>query len=285
MKTQRETPIPEEKIKSIRELSELIKNKRTVLIASIKNIPASQFQEIGKKLRGKAIIKVPKKNLIFKAIDSSGNEAVKKIKEQIGESMAILFSDLDCFELALELIKNKSPAKAKAGQLAPEDIRIDAGATDLILGPAVSELGALGIEIQIEKGKIHIKKPKTIVEEGGKISKSAADVMNKLDIKPFSIGLVPLCAFDTKEGKLYLNINIDKEGTLDKLKSAYGKALPFAVEIGYVSKDTIGFLLQKAEMHKKALGKFAGAGKESKEEEKEETKKENKSVGEEKDEK
>ena len=52
--------IPEGKTKTVKELVELMKKKKTVLIASIKNIPASQFQEIGKKLRGKAIIKVPK---------------------------------------------------------------------------------------------------------------------------------------------------------------------------------------------------------------------------------
>jgi len=256
MKTARENPIPEEKIKSLEELAELIKTKKTILIASIKNIPASQFQDIGKKLRGKAIVKVPKKNLIFRAIDSSRNEVVKKLKEQIKESVAILFSDLDCFDLALELTQNKSPAKAKAGQLAPRDIEVEAGATELVPGPAISELGALGIEIQIEKGKIHIKKPKTIAEEGKKISSNAAEVMNKLDIKPFSIGFIPLSAFDTQEGKLYLNINIDKEKTIEELKESFGRALPFAVEIGYITEDTIKFLIGKAGMHEKALEKF-----------------------------
>lgn len=53
--------VPAYKIKTVKELSDLIKNKRTVLVASIKNIPGSQFQEISKKLRGKARVKVPKK--------------------------------------------------------------------------------------------------------------------------------------------------------------------------------------------------------------------------------
>ena len=72
------TPIPEYKKETVKRLAELVKTKKTILIASIKNIPASQFQEIGKKLRGKVIVKVPKKNLIFRAIDLSGGEAVKK---------------------------------------------------------------------------------------------------------------------------------------------------------------------------------------------------------------
>lgn len=242
----RETPIPESKLKIVSELSDLIKKKKTILIASIKNIPGSQFQEIGKKMRGKAIVKVPKKNLIFRALDGAGNNAVKELKEQIGDSIAVLFSDLDSFDLAGELLSSTSPAKAKVGQEAPEDIEIPAGMTELVPGPAISELGALGIQIQIKEGKIEIKEPKIVAKAGAKISAGAADIMGKLDIKPFKIGFIPLCAFDTQENKLYLEIKIDKEGTLEELKYAYGKALPFAVEIGYVSEDTIKLMLQKA---------------------------------------
>jgi len=253
MNAKRQNPIPERKLKLVDELSELIKNNRTIMIASIKNIPASQYQEIGKKLRGKAIIKVPKKNLIFRAIDSADNETVQKLKEQITESVALLFSDLDAFELAGELSKNKSPAKAKAGQEAPEDIEVQAGPTELMPGPAISELGAVGIQVQIEKGKISIKASKVIAKEGEKISSAAADIMAKLDIKPFSIGFEPLSAFDTQENKLYLELKIDRAGAIEDLKKAHGKALPFAVEIGYSTPDTIKFLLSKAHSHGKAL--------------------------------
>ena len=255
MKTKRHHPIPARKTEAVKELSKLIKDSRTVLLASIKDIPGSQFQEIVKKLRGKAVVKVPKKNIVFRAIDSSGNDSVKKLKEQFQNSIAFLFSDMDSFDLALDLEKSKSPAKAKPGQEAPEDIEVQAGPTELVPGPAISELGALGIQIQIEKGKINIKEPKIIAKKGQKISQGAADIMAKLDIKPFSIGFSPLSAFDTKNGKLYLNIKIDSEGTLAELKSAYGRALPFAVDIGYLSDDTIKFIIGKAASHERRLVK------------------------------
>ena len=257
--------VPENKKKIVQELSDLIKNKRTVLVASIKNIPASQFQKIAKNLRGKAIVKVPKKNLMFRAFDASENEEIKKLKDQIKNSVAILFSDLESFDLAADLLNNTSPAKAKAGQEAPEDIGVDAGPTDLMPGPAISELGNLGIQIQIEKGKIHIKAPKVITKQGEKISTGAADIMNKLDIKPFRVGFIPLSSFDTKEGKLYLEIKVDKEKTLEELKTSYSQSLALAVEIGYASKDTIKFLIAKAGAHEKVL---AGLAKEEPKEEK-----------------
>jgi len=272
-------------VKTVEDLKNLIETKKTILIASIKNLPASQFQEISKKLRGKAIVKVPKKNLILRALDSSSKEAIKDLKEKLEDSIAILFSDLDSFELAGELSSNKSPAKAKAGQEAPEDIEVSAGPTDLVPGPAISELGALGIQIQIEKGKITIKEPRVIAKEGEKISSGAADVMNKLDIKPFSVGFIPLCAFDNEEGKFYSELKIDKEATLEELKTFYSKALSFAVEIGYSNENTIRFLIGKAGLHEKVLKNLKPAEEEKpvEEEVKEETQtpKENKQEGEE----
>lgn len=250
------THVSEEKKKVVKELINLIKTNKTILLASIKNIPTSQFQEITKKLRGKAIIKVPKKNLIFKALNDSGKEEVKAIKEKIKDNVAILFSNVDCFDLAAELVNSKSPAKARVGQEVIEDIEVPAGPTELIPGPAISELGAVGILIQIDKGKITIKQAKVVAKKGEKISAPVADILSKLDIKPFTISLVPLAGFDADEKKVYLDIQIDREGTVEKLKTAFGKSLPFAVEVGYTSEDTIKYLLQKAGRHANKINRI-----------------------------
>ncbi|MBS3086261.1 50S ribosomal protein L10 [Candidatus Pacearchaeota archaeon] len=271
-KDNKQTHVSKKKIEGLSELTKLAKESRTILVASIKNIPLSQYQEISKKLRGKAIVKVPKKSIIFRTLDSLGKESTEGFREKIEESTAILFSDMDAFELAAELVNKRSPVKAKSGQEAPSDIEIPAGPTELVPGPAISELGALGIQIQIDKGKINIKEPKVIVKKGEKISANAADIMNKLGIKPFLVGFVPLAAFDTKEKKAYLEIQIDIEGTVSEMKSLYMKALSFAVEISYASEDTIKFLIGKAGRYGKVLEKFAGtASKSNTDELKEET--------------
>lgn len=245
--------VSKRKIQSVKELTRLVGENRTVLIASIKNIPASQFQEISKRMRGKAVIKVPKRNLIGRVLESSSDEHLKKLKDKVDDSVSIIFSDFDPFELALELMQNKSAVRAKAGQVSPEDIEVPAGPTELLPGPAITELGALGIPIMIDKGKISIKEAKVIAKKGEKISKGAVEVMNKLDIKPFKVGFMPLAAFDTLAKKLYLEIEIDKEGTLAELKEKFGKSLALAVSINYTSKETIKFLLGKALSHENAM--------------------------------
>lgn len=268
----KEAHVSEKKIKQVAELVDLIKNKSTVLLVSIKGIPASQYQELVKRLRGKAVVKVPKKSIISRALDSSGNDGLKELREKVEDSTAVLFSDDDAFDISVELLEKKTPVRAKAGQVAPEDIVVHSGPTELMPGPAITELGALGIPIQIDKGKINIKQDKTIVNEGEKISSAAADVMGKLDIKPFSVGFIPMAAFDSKSEKVYFDINIDKEGVLEELKTSFGRALPFAVEIGYVCGDTVKFLLAKASAHGSALEKLAEKPEEEKAPEAEEKK-------------
>ena len=257
MAQKKQSHVSKKKINAVKELGDFIKKKRTILITSIKGIPASQYQEIAKKFRKDAEIRVSKKNLVFKAIDDSGNEELKKIKDYAKENFAVIFSDIETFELAEKLLSKKIPAKAKAGQEAPEDIEIHAGPTDLVPGPAISELGAFGIQIQIEKGKITIKESKVIVKKGQKISSGAADVMNKLDIKPFSIGFVPLASFDNSEKKLYVNIKIDKEKTLKDLITTFRKSLGFAVNIHYPSKETIKVLIAKAGVQGNSIKKIS----------------------------
>lgn len=245
--------IPEKKIKAVEELVNLIKTKRTILIADIGNIPGSQFQEISKKLRGKAIVKVPKKNLLFRAIEVSGKKEIIKLEEKIKGAVAILFSDLDSYELAGYLLKKKSPTKAKSGQIAPSDIEIPAGPTDLVPGPAISELGGLGIQIMIKGGKIEIKEPKVVAQEGKAISAGAADMLGKLGILPFTIGFKPVSAYDSQDNITYLEIKIDIEGTKEVLLEAYSRALPFAVGIGYYGADTTPLMVQKAAAYEKKL--------------------------------
>jgi len=250
----REKPIPDKKLESVKDIIKESKSKKTILLASIKNLPSSQYNEIKKKLRGKAEVMVPKKSMTLRAFESF--KELKELEAQVKDNVAILFSDLDSFELAAELNESRSAVKAKAGQEAPEDIEIPAGPTELVPGPAISELGALGIQIMIEGGKISIKAPKVIVKKGQKIPQNASEIMNKLDIKPFTVGFEPIASFDMKEKKLFLNIRVDKKQTLEDLNIAYGKALPFAVSIEYISEDTIKLLIAKAGMHEKAFGKY-----------------------------
>jgi ribosomal protein L10 len=246
-------PAPKEKIKDVKELAELFDSHNTVLFASIKSLPSKQLQKIKKGIADKVIIKVVKKNILRRAIESSKRPNINKLAPYIIEDNAILISQLDAFELAGILAENKSPVKAKIGQIAEMDIVIEPGPTELIAGPVVSELGVVGLKIEIKGGKIEIKEQKTIVKKGQAINESATSIMSKLNILPFSVGFIPMAAYDSKSEDIFTSLIIDKEGTLKTMKNLFAKATSFAVSLGYVSKETISYLFSKAVSHERAI--------------------------------
>ena len=111
--------VPEYKIKIVSDLADRMKKSRTLLIASTRGLPSSQFHEIKKNLRGKAIVRVAKKTAVLRAIDAVGKASLDKLKENIGADIAMFFSDLDPFTLSGLLAENKSSSKASAGDIAP----------------------------------------------------------------------------------------------------------------------------------------------------------------------
>lgn len=266
----RNKPIPEHKKKIVSELKNLLSSKRTILLTSIKNLPAKKLQDITKSMRGKAIIKHPKKNLMIRALNETKKEGLEEIKDEIKAGTAIVFSDEEPYELSSEFLKEKTPAEAKPGQEAPEKIEIPAGPTDLPPGPAITELSSIGLKVKIDKGKITIDEGKVVAEEGEKISVNVAKVMSKLGIRPFSIGIIPKSAFDLKEEKFYKEIKIDSEEAIKNLKDAFSKAIPFAVEINYPCQETISYIITKAQIEAKKMEQFTSSGEEEKAEEKQE---------------
>lgn len=251
MKTEsRVAHISEEKKKLVYALAEKMKSK-TVMVVSINKLPSAQFQDIKKKIRQHASIRVTKKNLIDFALDHCGISELHKLVPFVADSTALLFSDMDAFELSSILADNQSPSKAKAGDIAPFDIIAKAGPTDLVPGPNISALSAVGLIPKVEGGKIAILQDKILVKSGEKINDKVASIMGKLNIVPFEVGIEPVAAF--MDGIIYADVKIDKEAVVAELENVYARALPFAVEIGYVNDLTLDYILAKAALQERAL--------------------------------
>ncbi len=249
----RDKPIPEGKKSLVLDLVKGIKEFKTILVASMKGLPSSQFNEIKKQLRSKAELRVAKKNIIFRAIDQSGKGALQELKKEIKSDFVLLFSNSDAFELSGLLSDSQSPARAKAGDIAPEDIEIEPGPTELVPGPAISELGSVGLKVAVKEGKLEIIKGTTIVKGGEEINDKVASVLGKLGISPMKVGFIPIAAYDAMSDKVYAGIRIDKKGTLEELRSCIRKALGFAVSRDYATKETISYFIARASREEKAL--------------------------------
>ncbi len=241
------------KEKDVNNLADSIKKSKTLMVASIKSLPSKQFQNIKKSIREHAEVKVAKKNIMMRALKAAN---VSGLDEYVGADCAFVISDLDAYELAGILAKKKTPVFAKAGQVAEDDIEVKDGPTDMVPGPAISELGALGLQVAVEDGKIAIKAPKVVITKGQTINENAASIFQKLNIMPFNVGLNINVAYDVVSKKIFTELKIDPEGYTEDLKQAAGKALGFAQKIVYICKETIGYFLAKGNAHGNALTKF-----------------------------
>lgn len=257
------SPEKKEEVKGI--INDLNSNK-TLMVVSVKGLPSKQFQEIKKKLRDKAKIKITKKSLLRRAMEESKIEGIRPLEEYVSDNCALLYTQEDAFFISGILSKEKSPKKAQAGQEAPNDIEVKAGPTELVPGPDITALSSAGLAPKVESGKIAITQDKVIVKEGEKISEEMASIMAKLDIIPFEVGLEPVAAY--MDNKVYDEIKIDFEGTINELEEKYSKALAFAVEISYYAKETIDLMIAKAATHEKAISSL-GENKEDSEEQQE----------------
>ena len=243
------------KEKQVLDLSNSISDAKTLMIVNIKDLPSKQFQEIKKSIREHANVKVAKKNILLRALKKIGKESILELEKHVKADCAIIISDLEGYELARVLSKKKTPVFAKAGQIAPDDIEIKEGTTELVPGPAISELGALGLEVGVEDGKIAIKKSKIVITEGQTINEGAASIFQKLNIQPFEVGLNAIAVYDVESEKIYIKPEIDSEKYAAELSGAAGRALGFAQKIIYYSKETIGYFLAKANAENESLGK------------------------------
>ncbi len=249
----RQKEIPQEKLDIVKNIADKIKKSNTMLVASTKKLPSSQFHEIKKNLRGKAEIVIAKKSLILRAIENVKRASVDEIKKYIVADCALFFSEMDPFSLSATLSDNQSPTRAKAGDIVPEDVTIEPGPTDLIPGPAISELSGVGLKVAVEGGKLAIKQGATIVKAGEKVKENVASVMVKLGITPLKVGFEPVAAYDSQADKVYVGIKIDKKKTLEELRDLIRRALGFAIGRNYTTKQTVLFFIAKAGAEEKAM--------------------------------
>ncbi len=247
------SPMIEQKKKLVSLLADKMKNSKTTLIASTKNLPSSQFHSIKKNLRGIAEIMVTKKSILLRAIAATEKGSLQKLKDHIGADIALFFSKEDAFELSRILAEAQSPTKAKAGDIAPEDITIEPGPTDLIPGPAISELSGVGLKVAVEGGKIAIKQGATVAKKGEAIKDNVAAVIGKLNITPMKVGFTPLVAYDSVSDAIYIHIKVDPKAALEELRYLISKSFAFAVHLEYIAKETISFIIKKAALEEHAL--------------------------------
>jgi large subunit ribosomal protein L10 len=248
-----------EKSKKIDEIKALLKKYRMLGIASLHKVRATQLQEIRRKMEEIAYLKVYKNTLVEKALRDLGDEdGAEKLKEFMQGSNLYIFTDYNPFKLALLMEKSKVKVPAKAGDIATEDIVVQAGNTGLPPGPIISQLNAVGIPTRIESGSVWVSRETVVAKKGTVINESLASVLSKLGIKPIELGLSLKAAYDEGVVLTESDLKLDIEEYKKNIGEAYAQALNLAVNAAYPTHEAIVILLHKAISEARNLAVNAG---------------------------
>jgi len=241
----------EEKSSEVDAIKDILKEYKSVGIASLKKVRASQLQELKKTMKGQVYLRVLKNTLIKIAIEELNQAELKKLEEYLEGSNVFLFSDLNPFKLALMLEKGKVKTFAKAGDTAAEDIVVPSSNTGQPPGPVISQLNAVGLPTRIENGSVWVSKDTLVVRRGEPINDRLAGVLSKLGIKSVELGIAMRAVFDNGLMITGDQLRIDVPATKRSVEDSNRESLALAISIGYATKDTIKLLLQTA--HQKAV--------------------------------
>lgn len=247
--------VSEKKKDIVKELVNNFKKNNIVGLVNIENLPASQFQSIKSKLRGKVDFFMTKKNLMKLAIEKVKAEKpnIEVLAQKLQGMPMLLFTKENPFSVFKIIKQNKSSTFAKAGQKSPKDIIVNAGPTQFTPGPIISEFGAIGVKAGVEAGKIVIKEDKLLCPEDSIITQAQANMLQKLGIQPMEIGLDVVTIYEN--GIFYDKkvLDVDEKKLLSDITTLYQQAMNLSVETGYFTKENIELFLQKAFRQVKTL--------------------------------
>ena len=247
----------DEKSSEVEAIKDIFKEYKSVGIASLKKVRASQLQELKKTMKGQVYLRVLKNTLTKIAIEELNQAELKKLEEYLEGSNVFLFTDLNPFKLALMLEKGKVKTFAKANDTAAEDIVVPSSNTGQPPGPVISQLNAVGLPTRIENGSVWVSKDTLVVRRGEPINDRLAGVLSKLGIKSVELGISMRAVYDNGMMINGDQLKVDVAATKRSVEVSNQEAFALALEIGYASKDTIKPLLQRA--HQKAVSLSVGA--------------------------
>ncbi len=254
----RDSEVPQWKIDEVRSLAQSIKKSKMVGIVQVEGIKTKQLQGIRNSLRGKAIIRKARNTLMVRALKESRVKEIDEMVPYIRGSVAFIFSEQDPYSLGKFLSENKTYAPAKGGQVSPKDIVVPAMNTGVAPGPFISELAALKIPARVKGGVIHVTEDTVVVRAGEVISNAMAQMLSRLKIEPMEVRLNLIAAFADGTLLTSKDLQIDLHAIFEEVLSAHKDALNLAVNIVYITPETVTLILTKADMEAKSLALNVG---------------------------
>jgi len=276
---------PERKTEYFEKMKELLGTYTKCFIVEVDNVGSSQLQNTRKALRGTAELLMGKNTMMRKIIreyakDNPGT-LVAPLEQQCKGNIGFVFTNGDLGEVRTVLEANVRPAPARVGAVAPINVIVPKGPTGCDPGQTAF-FQTLQIATKITKGQIEMTTDTPLITQGDRVSASQAALLQKLNIEPFSYGLVLKMVYDN--GSLFdaKVLDITDDVLASKFSQALSTLAALSLALGFPTQAsvphsianafkavvavTIGlekYSFEQADLYKEYLkdpSKFAGSG-------------------------
>jgi large subunit ribosomal protein L10 len=232
------------KTEQVRSVTAQMKKFKTVAMLDLRKLPDALLQSLRQKVREKGgQVYVLKKPVISRVL-----AADKKLAARVGECdkpVALILTNQSPYEINTFFKQNKKKRAAKIGDIATADIVVPEGETDLPPGPALSELKAGGVNVQIKGGKIVVSKESTVAKGGEKLTEPKVKALQSLGVQPFEIMANLVFGFDGEY--IYSRDILDIGDTISvDMAGSLSQAMNVSLNMGYPTQQNISMLLGDA---------------------------------------
>lgn len=198
----RSTPIPKRKLEYAERLNHYLDNYSQAITINVNNVGSKGLAVQRHRLRQRDIHILMGKNTIIRKVltmradkfEADGNDAkanqTRSILEMVNGNIGFVFipKGESINKVRDDITAEKVQTAAKAGILAPEDVVVPAGPTGQ--DPSqTSFFQALDIPTKINRGQVEIMSNVKLITKDEKVTRSAAELLVMLNIKPFYYGI------------------------------------------------------------------------------------------------
>lgn len=226
-----------------------IEDFSSVFVVGVDNVGSNQLQQIRIALRGQAEIMMGKNTTIRKVLRDflAANEdhPIGALLDYVAGNIGFVFTNGDLSTICDALISNKVPAPARVGSIAPCDVFVEPGPTGCDPGQT-SWFQALNIPTKINRGQIEMISRVHLVAQGTKVGDSEAALLTKLELKPFTYGLIVKAVYDNGQVFDPAVLDLTTDDILNRIRTGASYVAALGLEIGYPTKASIPHTINNA---------------------------------------
>lgn len=254
-------PVNDKKRNFGKKLRALIDRYNSVLVVNADNVGSNQMQKIRLATRGEAIVLFGKNTTVRRVIqnhvDENPGHPISAILDHVRGNVGFIFTNSDVSKVRDIVQSIKTPAPARVGTIAPLDVFVEPGPTGCDPGQT-GWFQALNIPTKINKGQIEMIARVHLIKVGDRVMESQAALLQRLDIKPFSYGLVATAVYDRGEMFDASVLDITPEVILSRFSSGLGMFSAFCLSVGYPTIASLPHSINNAYKHLIALALETG---------------------------